>query len=315
MTEIVLSGLISDGLKVLLARRRDGRWDLPGGVLRDDDETAESGLARVLEDSFGLIAETQEFLETYYEPQEGSQRPLVHNVSLVEVWSGEAGVAQQGEFEEVRWLPVDDVADLDLSETAASALRDGLGLRTVEPPLPGAPVVFLTGPSAAGKSSVALALCERLPRSAHIEADRIRHMIISGYASPVPEASDPIAAARQADLQLLNVTALARNFSLAGFQTVIDLVLETPEELDRYLDAFTGLAPVYLVTLLPRAETLRQRDEGRPPSQRQGARSQELHRLLRNNGEQRGLRLDSSDLSVTETVARILDSFEAARVL
>ncbi|MFG1708780.1 AAA family ATPase [Nonomuraea sp. M3C6] len=51
-------------------------------------------------------------------------------------------------------------------------------------------VVLITGISAAGKSTVAQALAERLPRSAHVRGDTFRRMVVGGRAEMTPEPSD-----------------------------------------------------------------------------------------------------------------------------
>jgi predicted kinase len=54
--------------------------------------------------------------------------------------------------------------------------RTSTGMR----PLPR--IVLITGNMAAGKSSVAQALAERLPRSVHLRGDAFRRMIVNGRA-------------------------------------------------------------------------------------------------------------------------------------
>lgn len=44
-------------------------------------------------------------------------------------------------------------------------------------------VILITGNMAAGKSSVAQALAERLPKSVHLRGDVFRRMIVSGQAA------------------------------------------------------------------------------------------------------------------------------------
>jgi chloramphenicol 3-O-phosphotransferase len=48
-------------------------------------------------------------------------------------------------------------------------------------------VIVITGVMAAGKSTVAQRLAERLPRSAHIRGDVFRRMIVGGRVEPTPE--------------------------------------------------------------------------------------------------------------------------------
>ena len=50
-------------------------------------------------------------------------------------------------------------------------------------------VIVITGIMAAGKSTVAQILAERLPRSVHVRGDVFRRMIISGRAEPTPSGS------------------------------------------------------------------------------------------------------------------------------
>jgi len=206
-----------------------------------------------------------------------------------------------------------------VSETQRTILRDAaLPLERSpggEAALPGAPITILTGPAAAGKSTIAGLLCMHAERAAHIEVDLLRDMVISGYASPIPGESNPTLASEQARLATSNAVALARNFSLAGYEVVVDETLETTAELDDLLRALTDVAPVYVFTLLPDEETLSDRDEERAPDLQLGRRCIELRSIIATNGEQRGLRLDSSQMTKSETVAWILANREGARVL
>ena len=43
-------------------------------------------------------------------------------------------------------------------------------------------IILITGNMAAGKSTVAQALAERLPMSVHLRGDRFRRMIVNGQA-------------------------------------------------------------------------------------------------------------------------------------
>ena len=312
MTAIGVCGILSDGGRVLLVRSAAGVWDLPGGILRDEDESIEAALVRALDEELGVTAEDQEFLDTYYVAEPGETRPALCNVSIVRSWSGfpHGAAAADG-----MWVAFEEVPALAIEETALRALRDGLGLDAAQALLPGAPIIIVTGPRGAAKSTVSKALCRRLERSACVSADELRHLVISGYASPVPGRANPVAAAEQNSLMLANLAMLVRNFSLAGFQTVVDTTIETAEELDCCLEPFAGLARVHVVTLLPSPEALRLRDEGRAAELRMGERGQELHRVIAANGETRGLRLDGSARTVEETVDHILAHLNDARVL
>src|ERR1044072_2026198 len=50
-------------------------------------------------------------------------------------------------------------------------------------------VVLITGIQAAGKSTVAQLLAERLPRSVHLRGDLFRRMVVNGRADMTPDPS------------------------------------------------------------------------------------------------------------------------------
>jgi adenylylsulfate kinase-like enzyme len=53
----------------------------------------------------------------------------------------------------------------------------------------GPAVVLVTGIQAAGKSTAAQLLAERLPRSVHVRGDLFRRMVVNGRADMTPEPS------------------------------------------------------------------------------------------------------------------------------
>ncbi len=328
MPTITVSALITDGERLLLARRPgETHWALPGGLLLPSDETVEEALARELRERLGVEVGEPLFLDTLYERR--ADEVAVHNVFAVDAPGIEQAVNQGGDGLEYTWLPLAEIERAPLAPWLAPALPALLrGEPAPEPDLTGAPfggvppvepevepgmVVIVTGPAGAGKSTVARELCRRFERAAHIAVDALRHMVVSGYASPLPGRTDAEEARRQGELARRNAAALARNFACAGFHAVIDDVLERREELDEYLAALAGCT-VACVTLLPTAEALRARDAGRPPAERMGARALALHRAIAANGETRGLRLDTSAWTPEQTVDVILERLPEALV-
>jgi chloramphenicol 3-O-phosphotransferase/ADP-ribose pyrophosphatase YjhB (NUDIX family) len=323
---IFVWAVVTDERGVLLvpARETDG-WLLPGGPLLDDDETVEAAVARELLSRYGVSLPAEpDFLATRYERRPDG-RTAVHNLFLVPADHIDTGLTAFGE--EVRWMNpeaaelsgvpawltdgltalFDDEADLpsfDLSAVEAAMAE----VRSV------APIVILTGPAGAGKSSVARELCRRFERAAHIEVDLLRDMVVSGYASPIPSVSDPDQSEEQIGLSIANAAAIASNFSASGIVAVIDDVLETSDLLDRYLDAIGPGADVRMVTLMADRAVLARRDAGRPHDQQMGARSEALHQIFMTNGETRGVRLDTSHWGIEETADTILERWEEARV-
>ncbi|MBA3718523.1 MAG: hypothetical protein H0W87_09905 [Actinobacteria bacterium] len=56
----------------------------------------------------------------------------------------------------------------------------------------GARLFLLTGPSAAGKSTVGRLLARRFERGVHLEGDVFRRSIVSGREEPLPDLSPDI---------------------------------------------------------------------------------------------------------------------------
>jgi 8-oxo-dGTP pyrophosphatase MutT (NUDIX family)/chloramphenicol 3-O-phosphotransferase len=325
MPPIFVWAVVTDARGVLLVPARNANaWALPGGALLPDDESVEAAIVREVAAQFGVsLADEPEFLDTTYE-RLADGGTLVHNLFHVPGELLGAGLAATDDSE---WLPLDD-----LDRTPVPAwLRRGLGIlfggEEAEPGFDLAqieaalgrvtvtePVILVSGPAGAGKSTVARELCRRFPWAAHIEVDELRDMVLSGYASPVPGQSDEAEAEAQNRLATLNAAALARNFSLAGMVAVIDEVLEGSEGLDGYLAALGPDMDVRVVTLLPDVAELARRDDDRPEGHRMGTRSEQLRQIIAANGETRGLRLDTSAWTVEETVDNILERLDEARV-
>jgi predicted kinase len=79
------------------------------------------------------------------------------------------------------------------------------------------PVLILTGPPGAGKTTTATALVARFPRAVHLESDRFFQFIRSDYVEPwKPESND------QNRVVMRIVAAAAARYAEAGYFTVID---------------------------------------------------------------------------------------------
>jgi predicted kinase len=81
--------------------------------------------------------------------------------------------------------------------------------------------LLLTGPPAAGKSTVARALADSQPASVLVEVDDLRQLVVSG-AAPAWECG---AGARQARLAAVHACMLMSSFHEAGFAVVATDVL------------------------------------------------------------------------------------------
>lgn len=82
------------------------------------------------------------------------------------------------------------------------------------------PVLLLTGPPGAGKTTVARLLSSRSQRAVHLEADSFFHFIAGGYVEPwKPEAHAQNAAVMRI------VADAAAGYAQAGYFTVVDGIL------------------------------------------------------------------------------------------
>jgi predicted kinase len=79
------------------------------------------------------------------------------------------------------------------------------------------PVLILTGPPGAGKTTAAAALVARFPRAVHLESDRFFHFIRSGHVEPWRSESND-----QNRVVMRIVAEAAARYASAGYFTVID---------------------------------------------------------------------------------------------
>ncbi|MGA5406311.1 AAA family ATPase [Streptomyces lavendulocolor] len=172
-------------------------------------------------------------------------------------------------------------------------------------------VVLVTGIMAAGKSTVAQALAERLPRAAHVRGDVFRRMIVSGRADMRPDAGEEALAQLRLRYRLSAATADA--YADEGFTAVVQDVVLGPE-----LTAYIRLVrtrPRYVVVLAPRPDVVAAREAGRGKSGYGGGWTPErLDRGLREETARIGLWLDTSELTVEATVDAILADLDRALV-
>lgn len=179
---------------------------------------------------------------------------------------------------------------------------------SVDPDVSG--LIVITGIMGAGKSAVAQAVAERLPRSVHLRGDIFRRMIVNGRAEMSATPTD-------AALELLRlryrIAALAADEYLAAGFTVVyqDVILGT------YLDdvlSWPRAYPAHGVVLCPRPEVAASRDASRAKMGYRLMDVRHLDRVLRTETPRRGLWLDNSDLTVDQTADTILTRLDEARI-
>jgi predicted kinase len=169
------------------------------------------------------------------------------------------------------------------------------------------PVLILTGPPGAGKTSVAAALVARFPRAVHLESDRFFHFIRSDYVEPWrPESSE------QNRVVMRIVAEAAARYAAAGYFTVIDGIVIPGWFLEPVRDALreTGHEVALAVLRAPMAVCVErvQEREGEPSVET--AVLEQLWRTFADIGEleENVLELDGEGCDeVSEILARRLD--------
>ncbi|WP_079086448.1 AAA family ATPase [Streptomyces silvensis] len=168
----------------------------------------------------------------------------------------------------------------------------------------------MTGIMAAGKSTVAQALAERLPRAAHVRGDVFRRMIVSGREEYAPGAGAEAEAQLRLRYGLSASTADA--YAAAGFTAIVqDVILGA--ELKRYAD-LVRTRPLYVVVLAPRPAAVAEREAARGKTGYGQWTVEALDEGFRATTPRIGLWLDSSELTVDRTVDAILARLGEAAV-
>nr|WSX18408.1 AAA family ATPase [Streptomyces tubercidicus] len=178
------------------------------------------------------------------------------------------------------------------------------GRVTPEGPWNDGGVVVITGVQAAGKSTVAQALAERLPRSVHLRGDTFRRNIVRGQIPMTPDAEQHAVA--QLELRYRLTAHCADEYAQAGFTVIAQDIL-----LGKYLAEMTGLIktrPLAVVVLLPDPAAVEAREAARPKTAYGPDWTvRDLDTLLRaDTPRDIGLWLDTSQQTVDETVDEIL---------
>jgi chloramphenicol 3-O-phosphotransferase len=170
-------------------------------------------------------------------------------------------------------------------------------------------VIVVTGIQAAGKSTVAQAMAERLDRSVHLRGDLFRRMIVNGRAE-MGAADPPDEAVRQLRLRYRLAAAAADGYASAGFTVVLqDIIIG--RHLAEVVAAITA-CPLYVVVLAPRAEVIQAREDSRRASRGKVAykpgdqTAAELDESFRRQTPRIGLWLDTSEQTAGQTVGEIL---------
>jgi chloramphenicol 3-O-phosphotransferase len=163
-------------------------------------------------------------------------------------------------------------------------------------------VYLLTGPSAAGKSTVGHLLAEQFDRGVHLEGDLFRRLIVSGRAEMTPSPSQE--ALQQLRLRYEIAAQVAEAYANQGFVVVLEDVI-AGELLVEMVDRI-AVRPVRVFVLMPSLEATAERERARPEQGYDQWTISSLYELFRDQTPRIGLWIDSSEQTPAETVAAVL---------
>ncbi|TWP36540.1 AAA family ATPase [Leekyejoonella antrihumi] len=177
-------------------------------------------------------------------------------------------------------------------------------------PSPGR-LFVITGAQAAGKSTVGLALAEALSKAVFIDGDLIGNTVVSGKDLITEPAT--VGAIEQLFLRYAGALTLADVYRTAGFDAVV-----ADNIFGDYLDDFLEIAapePVHLVVLHPSIDTIYDRDaQRRKNAYRDGITVEDLWHTVEEHTSRVGLWLDTTSMSVAQTITRVLRNLNEALV-
>lgn len=172
------------------------------------------------------------------------------------------------------------------------------------------PAVYLiTGPMAAGKSTVARLLAARFPRGVHLEGDLFRRSIVTGREEVTPDLAPE--AMEQLRLRYRLAAAAADTYADAGFTVALEDVVAGPL-LGDYRTMIRS-RPCHVVVLLPSVEALAAREAGRGAKGYGSWSIEGLRDGFAMSTPRVGIWLDTTAMTPDETVDEILARTTASR--
>jgi chloramphenicol 3-O-phosphotransferase len=174
---------------------------------------------------------------------------------------------------------------------------------------PAPSIILITGVMAAGKSTVAQGVAERFDPSVHLRGDVFRKMVVNGRLE-MSSAPDP-RALEQLRLRYRAAAAVARLYQHAGFTVVYQDTIVGPILTD-VVAAFRGL-PLSVIVLAPRPDVVEARERQRGKTGYHSFGVNELQRVFEETPPL-GVRIDSSDQAVTETVDTVMANLARASI-
>lgn len=169
-------------------------------------------------------------------------------------------------------------------------------------------IVLITGPQAAGKTTVSALLARRFERGVHLDGDAFRRFVVAGRAEVTPDPSDE--ALDQLRFRYRLTAAAAHAYRDAGFEVIVDDVVAGPMLPDGV--DLLGIDGRRVVVLLPSREVIAERDRRRSTIGYGAWSIGELHDLFATGTPRIGTWLDTSSMTAADTVDAVLGALDHA---
>lgn len=157
---------------------------------------------------------------------------------------------------------------------------------------------ILTGPAGVGKSTISEKIANKLEKSVLIEGDVIYNFFVGGRIRPWYKDA-PL------DLFWKNVNYLIKSYLENRYDVVFNYII-SPQKYEELKNEFKDYKIIFKV-LLTDEKTLIERDNERIPENRMGNRAIELLRNFKNYKYVKENILDTTNLTIMETVKRIME--------
>ena len=151
----------------------------------------------------------------------------------------------------------------------------------------------ITGPAGVGKSTVSKILAQKLNKSSLIEGDEIYHQVIGGYI-PAWKNGNHLQTFWKICINTIRI------YLDDGFDVVFNYII-TPENLELLKNEFKNYTIKFIVLLVDKS-TLLLRDKERPEDCRMKERCITLLNSFKNRNYDINNLLDTTNLSIEETV-------------
>ena len=155
---------------------------------------------------------------------------------------------------------------------------------------------IITGPAGAGKSTISRKIAESKSKSVLIEGDDIYHQVVGGYVQAWKQGNN---------LDIFwKICIDMIDIYLSNGYTVVFNYIVNPENIKALQDKFKEYKIKFII-LITDEETLLSRDKERPKDCQMGERCLTLLNDFKNKNYNKNNFLDTSNLSVNETLEEI----------